>query len=218
MSILNKLSKLGAAAVLAASVFSMPAIAQNHGHQGQSTSSFSYQTASFQGQHRGNFRGNRGGNFRGNRRGNFRGNHRGNFRRNHRGNFRGNHRGNFRGHHGFKGNQFGHNGFRGNKFGHSGFRGNRFGHNGFRGNRFGNRSFRNGHNGARVNHSIYSVGGVYGVTGKTVFISDFGAHGLYSPPRGHHWVCDKGSKDAVLVAIATGAIVAIAADALLNPY
>ena len=216
MSILNKLSKLGAAAVLAASVFAMPAIAQHNGHQGQSTSSFSYQTASFQGQHRGNFRGNRGGNFRGNRRGNFRGNRRGN----HRGNFRGNRgfKGKQFGHNGFRGNRFGHNGFRGNRFGHSGFRGNRFGHNGFRGNRFGHNGFRGGHNGAKFKQSIYSVGGVYGVTGNTVFISDFGTHGLYAPPRGHHWVCDKGSKDAVLVAIATGAIVAIAADALLNPY
>ena len=208
MSILDKLSKLGAATILAASVLAMPALAQHIGHQGHSSSSFSHKKAQFHGQR---------GSFRGNRHSNFRGNHRGGFRGNHRGSFRGNHRSSFRG------NRFGHNGFRSNRFGHNNFRGNRFHHNGFRNNsfrnnRFRNRGFRGNHNVGHVNHSVYSVGGVYGVTGKTVFISDFGGHGLYAPPKGHHWVCDKGSKDAVLVAIATGAIIAIAADALLNPY
>ena len=209
MSLLNKLSKLGAAAILAGSVLAMPAIAQHHGHHGQSSPGFNHQKAKFQGQHRGHARGNHNRSFRGNRQGSFRGHNRGSFRGHNRGSFRGNRFG----HNGFRGNRFGHNGFRSNRFGHNSFR-----HNSFRSNRFRNNGFRRNHNGGRVNHLAYSVGGVYGVTSNTVFISDFGGHGLYAPPKGHHWVCDKGSKDAVLVAIATGAIIAIAADALLNPY
>lgn len=238
MSILSKLSKVGAVLALSTSVIAFPAVAQQHGN------GHSVQKAKFQ-KHGGKFKGHRGGNFRGNR-GNFRGN-RGGFRGN-RGNFRGN---NFRGNRGFnsrrgfsnrrgfnnhnsfnrgfKGKKFGHNGFKGNKFGHNGFnnhngfRRNNFGHNNFRGrsfrgNNFGGSGFNRGFKKKVVHAPIYSVGGFYGVHSNSVFISDFGAHGLYTPPTGYHWVCDKGSKDAILAAVATGAIIAVAADILVTPY
>jgi len=64
----------------------------------------------------------------------------------------------------------------------------------------------------------FKVGGFYGKHANTIFISDYASHGLYAPPRGYHWVCDKGSKDAILAAVATGAIIAVAADILATPY
>ena len=220
MRILSNLSKLGAIVALSTSVVTFPAVAQHSG------SGFKVQKVSkFQGRRGGSFRGSRGfrgNNFRGSRgfRGNsfkgsrsFRGN---NFRRST--GFRGN---SFRGSSGFKSS-----GFRGSSF-NRGFRGNGF-KRGFRGNSF-NRGFRSrsfnrgigfnsGFKRTIVHVPIYSVGGFYGVHSNSIFISDFAAHGLYAPPRGYHWVCDKGSNDAVLAAVATGAIIAVAAGALVTPY
>lgn len=201
MSILKKLSTLGAASMLAASIMAVPAVAQ---HSDGFTKASVQQVSKFKGNRRGNFRSNRNS-FRGNR-GNFRGN-RNNFRGN---SFRGN---KFRGN-SFQRNRF-NNGFRRNNFRGNNFRGNNFRRNNFRSNNFRRNNFGNR---VIISSPSYAVGGFYGVTNNTVFISDFGVHGLYAPPSGHHWVCDKGSKDALLVAIATGAVIAIAADTLLNPY
>lgn len=203
MSILNKLSKFGAAALLATTMLATPAIAQPTSQLAQSFASASVTKVQFNSRSRSNFRRSNRGNFRGNRRSNFRGNSRSSFRGNSRRSFRGNSRSNFRG--------TSRRGFRGNSFNRSRFGfNNRFGHSGFRGS-----SFRTN---VIVTSPVYAVGGFYGVTSNTIFISDFGGHGLYAPPHGHHWVCDKGSNDAVLVAIATGAIVAVAVNSLLTPY
>lgn len=225
MSILDKLSKFGAAALLATSMMTLPAVAQPASQLAQSVASASVTKVNFQ--NRSNFRRGNRGNFRGNRRGNFRGNSRSNFRGNSRSSFRGTSRSSFRGtsRSGFRGTS--RSNFRGNRRGsfrgtsRRGFRGNSFRRSGFGfNNRFGSRGFFGSSFGTKVvvASPLYAVGGFYGVTNNTIFISDFGAHGLYAPPRGHHWVCDKGSNDAVLVAIATGAIVAVAVNSLLTPY
>lgn len=211
MRILSNLSKLGAIVALSTSVVAFPAVAQHSG------SGFKVQKVSkFQSRRGGNIRGSRG--FRGN---SFRGS---------RG-FRGN---SFKSSSGFKGNNFRRStGFRSNRFRgssgfkSSGFRGNSF-NRGFRGNSF-NRGFRSrsfnrgiglnsGFKKTIVHVPAYSVGGFYGIHSNSIFISDFASHGLYVPPHGYQWVCDKGSNDAVLAAIATGAIIAVAAGVLVTPY
>ncbi len=228
MSILSTLSKFGAALALTTSLIALPAAAQSiSGHSKASVHKANFKGGKFRGHRGGSFRGHRG--FKGSR--GFRGSR--GFKRN---NFRG--RGFNRGfNRGFKGNRFrggGFNrGFKGNKFHggfNRGFKGNRFhgGFNrGFRGNRFhggfnrgfkGNR-FHGGGFGAGVVHKpVYAVGGFYNVHSGSVFITDFKQHGLYAPPRGYRWVCDKGSNDAVLAAVATGAIIAVAAGTLATPY
>ena len=205
MSILSNLTKLGAIVALTASVVALPAAAQNRGNgfksfsgskfNGSRRSNFNSRRGNFKGR-RSNFNGRRGFSNRGVRRSNL--SRRNSFNR------------------GFKGNSF-NRGFRGNSF-NRGFRRNSF-NRGFRGNSF-NRGFGLGvvTNTVVVSAPLYSVGGFYGVTGNTVIISDFGIHGLYAPPRGYHWVCDKGSNDAVLAAVATGAIIAVAAGVLATPY
>lgn len=217
MSILKNMTKLSAALAMAASFATVPAVAQT------STSVAAAVTVSTAA---GQFRGRRGVSRRGfsrgrgfssrrsfnrgfSRRNSFRGS---GFNRGFRGNsfnrgFRGN---SFKG--GFKGSSF-NRGFRGSSF-NRGFRGSNFNrgfNRGFRGNSFGRSA-------VVVKAPLYSVGGFYGFTGNTVIISDFGAHGLYAPPRGYQWVCDKGSKDAILSAVATGAIIAVAANILATPY
>ena len=64
----------------------------------------------------------------------------------------------------------------------------------------------------------YTVGGYYGFGANSIFLSNFGSLGLYAPPVGYRWVCDKGSNDAVLAAIATGAIIAVVSNAIATPY
>lgn len=205
MSILSKLSKLGAVMALSASVVAFPAIAQSDGGAHK---------ASISKHHGGKFRGHRGGNFRGHSGRNFRGNRHRGFRGNR---FNGHNRGFNRRHNGFRNNGF-NRGFRGNQFHHNNsFRRNNF----HRGSRFGhsNRRYNRYNSYNRVSHApVYSIGGIYNVHGGSIFISDYGSHGLYAPPHGYRWVCDKGSKDAVLAAVATGAIIAIAADILATPY
>ncbi|MEO0883823.1 MAG: RcnB family protein [Pseudomonadota bacterium] len=165
----------------------------------------------FRGGHRGNFRGGRG---RGFNRGFDRGFNRG-FRQGRRQGFnRGFNRGFDRGfrpgfNRGFK------RGF------HPGFRSRGFYRNRF----YGFRPYRgfNGYYGPRFRPVVgfdyvpaYAVGGVYGITANTIIINDFGGYGLYAPPSGYHWVCDKGSNDAILASIATGAIIGLAVGVLAN--
>ena len=59
-------------------------------------------------------------------------------------------------------------------------------------------------------HPRYRIGSYYSYGPSTVVISDYNRYGLYSPPRGHRWVHDRGSGDAVLTSVATGAIVGLA--------
>ncbi|MEM7661823.1 MAG: RcnB family protein [Pseudomonadota bacterium] len=162
---------------------------------------------------------------RGGRRGNFRDGRRGNF---HRGGRRGFNRGFDRGfNRGFRqGRRQGFNrGYnRGYRRGfHPGF--NRgFRSRGFYGNRFyGYKPYRgfNGYYGPRFRRSsgfnyvpAYSIGGFYSVGANTIIINDFGGYGLYAPPSGYHWVCDKGSNDAILASVATGAIIGLAVGVL----
>lgn len=51
---------------------------------------------------------------------------------------------------------------------------------------------------------------------NTIIINDFGGYGLYAPPAGYHWVCDKGSNDAILASVATGAIIGLAVGVLAD--
>ena len=59
-------------------------------------------------------------------------------------------------------------------------------------------------------HPRYNIGGYYNYGPSTVVISDYNRYGLYNPPYGHRWVHDRGSGDAVLTSVATGAIVGLA--------
>ena len=209
MSILSKLTKISAAMAMSASFATfLPATAQTSPAVQQTSAS----VIALAGQHRS--RGRRG--FSSSRRG-FSSSRRGfsNSRRSRSNSF--NRRGSSF-NRGFRGNSFNNRSFkRGSSF-NRGFS-NRSFNRGFRGNSFRRSGFGVGVGvGVAVVAPVYSVGGFYGVTSNTVIISNFGAHGLYAPPRGYHWVCDKGSNDAVLAAVATGAIIAIAANSLATPY
>ncbi|MCH2458712.1 MAG: RcnB family protein [Henriciella sp.] len=59
-------------------------------------------------------------------------------------------------------------------------------------------------------HPRYTIGNRYHYGSNSVIIRDYGRYGLYSPPRGHQWVHHRGSNDAVLTSVATGAIVGLA--------
>ncbi len=59
-------------------------------------------------------------------------------------------------------------------------------------------------------HPRYRIGSHYSYGPNTVIISDYSRYGLYNPPYGHRWVYDRGSGDAVLTSVATGAIVGLA--------
>lgn len=59
-------------------------------------------------------------------------------------------------------------------------------------------------------HPRYTIGNRYHYGSNSVIIRDYGRYGLYNPPRGHHWVHHRGSNDAVLTSVATGAIVGLA--------
>lgn len=246
MNVLDKLSKFGAFLALSTCALAFPAIAQDNGGQDTRTrtavsgglelrgapsqSSGSAQSSDLihkvsaeqdrgqrgnrgqRGQrgNRGNrargnrggnqARGNRGRNFNGNRGRNFRGNGVRQQRRAYRQGFRQGQRRNYR------------RNVRRNNFGF-------YGH-GYRAPVYRAPVYR-----APVYHSApvyhgpaYSIGGFYGRHQSTIIINDYGSYGLYAPPRGYHWVCDKGSSDAILAAVATGAIIAIAADVLSTPY
>lgn len=208
MSILSKLTKISAAMAMSASFATfLPATAQTSPAVQQTSAS----VIALAGQHRS--RGRRGFSsrrgFSNSRRGNSFNRRGSSFNR------------------GFRGNSFNNRSFnRGSSFNRGfsnrsfnrGFSSRSF-NRGFRGNSFRRSGFGVGVGvGVAVVAPIYSVGGFYGVTSNTVIISNFGAHGLYAPPSGYHWVCDKGSNDAVLAAVATGAIIAVAANSLATPY
>lgn len=57
----------------------------------------------------------------------------------------------------------------------------------------------------------YTVGGYYPYHTRTVILNDWDSYGLYEPPSGYHWVRDDDGDDIVLAALATGAIIALAA-------
>ena len=59
-------------------------------------------------------------------------------------------------------------------------------------------------------HPRYTIGNRHHYGSNSVIIRDYGRYGLYSPPRGHQWVHHRGSNDAVLTSVATGAIVGLA--------
>lgn len=59
-------------------------------------------------------------------------------------------------------------------------------------------------------HPRYRVGNRFAYGANTVIIRDYDRYGLYNPPRGHQWVHHRGSNDAVLTSVATGAIVGLA--------
>ncbi len=217
MSILSKLTKISAAMAMSASFATfLPATAQTSTAVQQTSAS----VLALAGQNR--FRGRRGFS---SRRG-FSNSRRGfsNSRRSRSSSF--NRRGSSF-NRGFRGNSFSNRSFRRGSSFNRGFSSRGFNrgfssrsfNRGFRGNSFRRGGFGLGVGvGVAVVAPIYSVGGFYGITSNTVIISNFGAHGLYAPPRGYHWVCDKGSHDAVLAAVATGAIIAVAANSLATPY
>ena len=62
----------------------------------------------------------------------------------------------------------------------------------------------------------YHIGHYYPYSPATHYIRDYGHYGLYAPPPGYHWVRDPGSGDAVLAAIATGAIIGLVIGALAD--
>ena len=59
-------------------------------------------------------------------------------------------------------------------------------------------------------HPRYRIGSHFNYGADTIVIRDYGRYGLYNPPRGHRWVHHRGSNDAVLTSVATGAIVGLA--------
>ncbi|MFC7290151.1 RcnB family protein [Hirschia litorea] len=67
------------------------------------------------------------------------------------------------------------------------------------------------HSGAR-----YHIGGNYRRSGSSIVISNYNRHGLYSPPRGHHWVRDNDRGDAILASVATGAIIGLVVGAIIS--
>ena len=59
-------------------------------------------------------------------------------------------------------------------------------------------------------HPRYTIGSRYHYGSNSIIIRDYDRYGLYNPPRGHQWVYHRGSNDAVLTSVATGAIVGLA--------
>ncbi len=62
----------------------------------------------------------------------------------------------------------------------------------------------------------YHIGHHYTYAPGTIYIRNYGHYGLYAPPPGYHWVRDPGSGDAILAAVATGAIIGLAIGALAD--
>ena len=187
MNILKKMTKLSAAIALAASFTTLPAVAQT-----SATAATALQVSSVSAQFR-----SRGRSFRGNRSSSRRSgfnrsrssfNRGRSFNRN-RSSFNRSRSSFNRGRSSFsRGNSF-NRGFRGTSF-NRGFSNRGFRRTGFIGSSFGVRTV--------VRAPVYAVGGFYGFGANSVFISDFGAFGLYAPPVGYRWVCDKGSNDCLL--------------------
>lgn len=62
----------------------------------------------------------------------------------------------------------------------------------------------------------YAVGGYYNYHNNSVIIGDYDYYGLYEPPHGHHWVRDHDNGDAILAAVATGAIIGLVIGVLAD--
>lgn len=64
--------------------------------------------------------------------------------------------------------------------------------------------------------SRHYIGGNYHRSGTSIVISNYDRHGLYAPPRGHHWVRDNDRSDAILASVATGAIIGLVVGAIIS--
>ena len=72
--------------------------------------------------------------------------------------------------------------------------------------------------GRYVSPPRYRIGSYYQPGRHTHVIRDYRRYGLYDPPRGHHWVRDDYDDDALLVSIATGAVIGLVVGVIASQY